>query len=197
LQPLLSDLGGTITKNKISDFPVIPTTLSQLSGQVPVSTISNFPAIPTALSQLSGQIPVSTISNFPSIPDSYTKGLINKVITSYGNSLIFTGSSFIAINRFRYSMNGFGNFDDGFNARFYVSITVKTTNFQTMFCFAWVYIKWNSVNGVTFFRRGIINSNINDDWSLTNGGSTEENFWLNIDVNTSNANITETYLRIS
>jgi len=217
-QPLLSDLGGTITKNKISDFPIIPITLSDLSGSmsknrisdfpiIPITLsdlsgsmsknrISDFPGIPTQLSQLGGQIPVSTISNFPSIPDAYTKGERNQVITSYGNTLIFTGSSFIAINRFRYSMNGFGNFDNGFNVRMYVSISIKGTTFQEKYCFGWVYLKFNNGSS-TAFNSGIIASDNNSTWSLTNGGSTLGNFWLNIDVNTPNANITEIYLRIS
>jgi hypothetical protein len=158
--------------------------------------ISDFPGIPTQLSQLGGQIPVSTISNFPSIPDSYTKGQRNQVITSYGNSLVFTGNSYLAINRFRYSMNQFGNYDNGFNVRMYVSISVKGTSFQEKYCFAWVYLKWNSGSS-TAFNSGIIASDNNSTWSLINGGSTEGNFWLNVDVNTPNATITEIYFRIS
>ena len=181
-QPLLSDLGGTISKNKISDFPIIPITLSDLTGTMLKNRISDFPGIPTTLSDLSGSmlkscisdfpgIPTtlsdlrwsmlkSRISDFPSIPDSYTKGQINQVIVSYRNTLIFTGSSFIVINRFRYSMNTLGNYDNGFNVRFYVSISVKGTSFQEKYCFAWIYLKFNNGSSTTF-NSGIISSDNN------------------------------------
>ena len=70
----LSDLTGTMLKNRISDFSFIPSTLADLSGSISKNRISDFPFIPTALNQISGQIPVSTISNFPFIPDAYIKG---------------------------------------------------------------------------------------------------------------------------
>jgi len=110
----LSDLTGTMLKNRISDFPFIPSTLSHLTGTM----LKN------------------RISDFPTIPDAYTRGQINQVLTSYGNSLIFSGSSSIGINRFRYSMNTFGNFDNGFNVRMYASISIRGTTFQEKYCFA-------------------------------------------------------------
>jgi len=93
-------------------------------------------------------------------------------------------------------MNQFGNYDNGFNVRFYVSLSVKGTSFQNKFCFAAVYLKWN-VGGSTTFECQIISTDRLDDWVIYNGGSTEGNFWLNIIVNTVNASITEIYLRIS
>ena len=192
----LSDLSGTMLKNRISDFPSIPSTLSDLSGTMLKNRISDFPGIPTQLSQLGGQIPISRLNDFPSIPDSYTKGQRNQVITSYGNTLIYTGSSFLAINRFKYSMNTFGNYDNGFNVRMYFSISIKGTTFQEKYCFGWVYLKFNNGSS-TSFNSGIIASNNNADWSLINGGSTMGDFYLGIDVNTPNASITEIYFRTS
>ena len=116
-----------MSKFRMSDFATSPATLADLSGSMSKSCISDFPSIAT--------IPANYNSLY------YTKGQINNVLTSYGNTLVYTGSSFIAINRFRYSMNTFGNFADGFNARFYVSITVKGTSWQTKYCFAAVYMK--------------------------------------------------------
>jgi len=77
LQPLLSDLGGTITKNKISDFPSIPLTLSDLTETMLKNRTSDFPTIPAKY---------NTLYN--------TKAQINNVIAAYGNTLICTGSSF-------------------------------------------------------------------------------------------------------
>jgi len=48
-----------------------------------------------------------------------------------------------------FSMNVFGNFDDEFNARFYVSITVKK---QTKYCFAGVYMKLNSGTNIPYLK---------------------------------------------
>ena len=145
------------------------------------------------------------ISDYPTIPTIpanyntlyYTEGQIDNVIAAYGNTLIYTGSSYLAKNRFRYSMNTFGNFENGFNARFYVSITAKGTDWQTKYCFAAVYMKWNSGTNIAYFKSHIITSNNNTEWSLITGGSTEGIFWLNLDINSSNANIYHIYLRIS
>jgi hypothetical protein len=199
-QPLLSDLGGTITKNKISDFPIIPITLSDLTGTMLKNRISDFPTIPTQLSQLGGQIPVSTISDFPSIPNSFTKGELNQTLTSYGNSLIFTGSSFVSTNSFRIAMNFMSNFnyDNGFNARFYISCTVKSaSDYVGKYFFGWVYHKFNNSNNTNNFRYGTIDADDISTWNLTYGGSSNGEFFLNIEIRATNPTITQLYVRIS
>ena len=199
-QPLLSDLGGTITKNKISDFPIIPITLSDLTGTMLKNRISDFPIIPTQLSQLGGQIPVSTTSNFPSIPNSFTKGELNQTLTSYGNSLIFTGSSFVSTNSFRIAMNFMSNFnyDNGFNARFYISCTVKSaSDYVGKYFFGWVYHKFNNSNNTNNFRYGTIDADDISTWNLTYGGSSNGEFFLNIEIRATNPTITQLYVRIS
>ena len=97
-------------------------------------------------------------------------------------------------------MNTFGNFDNGFNARMYLSMSVRGTSFLLKWCFAAVYFKWNSANGTSHFQSHIINSNNNNEWSIVNGGSTGGNFWINIDVAGApgaNSNISQIYLRVS
>jgi len=196
----LSDLTGTMSKNRISDFPVIPATLSDLTGTMLKNRISDFPTIPTTLSNLTGTMLKNRISDFPTIPDAYTKAQYNQILTAYQfSTVILSGLSF-SLNKFKYSMNTFGNFDNGFNARMYLSMSARGTSFQLKWCFAAVYFKWNSASGIHFFNSDIINSNNNNEWSIVNGGSTAGNFWINIDVagaTGSNANISQIYLRVS
>jgi len=192
------DLAGTITKNKISDFPIIPITLSDLAGTMLKNCISDFPTIPTQLSQLGGQIPVSTISNFPSIPNSFTKGELNQTLTSYGNSLIFTGSSFVSTNSFRMVMNTFGNYDNGFNTRFYISCTLKNaSDYVGKYFFGWVYHKFNNSNNTNNFRTATIDTDDISTWSLTYDGSSNGEFFLNIEIRSTNPTITQFYVCIS
>ena len=162
--------------------------------------ISDFPTIPTTLSNLSGTMLRNRISDFPTIPDAYTKAQYNQILTAYQfATVILSGLSF-SLNKFRYSMNTFGNFDDGFNARMYLSMSVRGTFFQLKWCFAAVYFKWNSGTNTSFFKSHIINSNNNNEWSIVNGGSTGGSFWINIDVAGApgaNSNINQIYLRVS
>jgi len=196
----LSDLTGTMLKNRISDFPFIPTTLGHLTGTMLKNRISDFPVIPTTLANLTGTMLRKRISDFPTIPDAYTKAQYNQILTAYSFSTVLLSGLSFSLNKFRYSMNTFGNFDDGFNARMYLSMSVRGTSFQLKWCFAAVYFKWNSATGTSFFKSHIINSNNNNEWSIVNGGSTAGNFWINIDLAGStgaNANINQIYLRVS
>ena len=67
-------------------------------------------------------------------------------------------------------------------------------------CFATVYMKWNSGTNITVFQSHIINSNNNNEWTIVTGGSSDGNFWVNIDViggGGSGNGINQIYFRIS
>jgi len=140
------------------------------------------------------------ISEFPAIPDFYTKTQFNQTLISYGNSLIFTGSSFVSTNSFKLEMNTFGNYDDGFNARFYVGCTVKSASGVIM----WESIildgfitQFNNSNNTHNFRNGTIDADDISTCTFTYGGSSQGIFFLNIEIRATNPTITQLYVRIS
>ena len=98
-------------------------------------------------------------------------------------------------------MNAVGNYDNGFNARFYVSFTVKSSSntYEDKYCFAWVYFKFNSDSDpqTGTFRSGIISSDNDDTWTLEYGESTQGTFWLRIIITSGNDYITEIHTHIS
>jgi len=191
-QPLLSDLSGTITKNKISDFPIIPITSSDLTGTMLKNRISDFP---TQLNQFGGQIPVSTISNFPSIPTLptdcnglyYTKSQLFQTHVSHSTRLCIgggiLGSRTGTAKLFRISMNMlFRDYTYDVNTRWFVGCSLgHPTLGGNGYCFATVFYKWDGASGHNFDSH-IIQSNNNSNWSITFGGSSTGNFWLNIEV---------------
>jgi hypothetical protein len=186
-QPSLNDLGGTITTDKISDLN-IPTDLSELGGTITIDKISNL-EIPTDLSELGGTITKDKISDFPTEFDSlyFRKTQINQVLTSA------TG------NNFMLEMNPFGNYDDGFNARFSVSFSVKSSQYlKEKFCMARIYFKYNSgtdpvTNTFVAYFQG---TDVQSDWDIVYGGSDQGVFYLEV-LLTHNTSITQLYAHIS
>jgi hypothetical protein len=186
-QPLLNDLGGTITTDKISDLN-IPTDLSDLGDTITIDKISDL-EIPTDLSDLGGTITKDKISDFPTEFDSlyFRKNQINQVLTSA------TG------NNFQLTMNAFGNFDDGFNARFSVSFSVKSSQYlKEKFCMARIYFKYNSgtdpaTNTFVAYFQG---TKVQSDWDIVYGGSDEGVIYLEV-LLTHNTSITQLYAHIS
>jgi len=120
-QPSLSDLGDTLTTDQISDL-VIPTDLSDLGVTLTKDKISDLPEIPTELGDLGGTITIDKISDLPTIPTDFNslyfrKDQINQILTSA------TGNNFLL------PMNAFGNFDDGFNAKFNITLSVQSSEY--------------------------------------------------------------------
>jgi hypothetical protein len=180
-------LGGTLTTDKISDL-VIPTDLSDLGGTLTKDKISDL-EIPTDLSDLGGTITIDKISDFPTEFDSlyFRKDQINQVLTSV------TG------NNFQLAMNPFGNFDDGFNARFSVSFSVKSPQYlKEKYAFARIYFKYNNdtdpvTNTFVAYFQG---TDVQSDWDIVYGGSDQGVFYLEV-LLTHNTSITQLYVHIS
>jgi len=186
-QPSLNDLGGTLTTDKISDL-VIPTDLSDLGGTLTKDKISDL-EIPTELGDLGGTITIDKISDFPTEFDSlyFRKDQINQVLTST------TG------NNFQLIMNPFGNFDNGFNARFSVNFSVKSPQYlYEKYCFATIYFKYNSeTDPVTnTFVRWFKGTDVQTDWEIVYGGSSLGVFYLEV-LLTHNTSITQLYVHVS
>ena len=185
-QPSLNDLGETITTDKITDLNV-PTDLSELGNTLTKDKISDL-ELPTDLSDLGGTITIDKISDFPTEFDSlyFRKDQINQVLTSA------TG------NNFQLPMNAFGIFEDGFNARFNITLTVKSSQYlKEKYCMANVYFKHN--NGTDPVTNTLVANFIGvdaEDWDIVYGGSNEGVFYLEVllDHNTS---ITQLYAHIS
>jgi len=137
---------------------------------------------------LGGTITIDKISDFPTEFDSlyFRKDQINQVLTSA------TG------NNFQLPMNAFGIFEDGFNARFNITLTVKSSQYlKEKYCMANVYFKHN--NGTDPVTNTLVANFIGvdaEDWDIVYGGSNEGVFYLEVllDHNTS---ITQLYAHIS
>ena len=183
----LSDLTGTMSQNRISDLLCIPPTLSDLTGTMSKNRISDFPYVPSTLANLSGLMSKNRISDFPTIPDSYTKGQVFQTRVSHSTRLYIGGGILGSLSGtaklFKISMNMlFSDYTYNVNTRWFIDCSLghPTLNGNS-YCFATVFYKWNGASTHNFDSH-IIKSNNSSDWSITFGGSTDGNFWLNIEV---------------